>query len=299
MNLNTETGSLYGVSLQFIEPQDKTPLIDNLTGMFDRKYFTIMVGKEIKRSTRYIKPFSLVILSPDQLDQTTEGNRLLQLQLLRKLASEINSHIRAEDTLCRYDAGSFAVVLPETADNGAAIFAQRILTITERLPLFKDSHVTVSAGISAYPSSAKNADDLIEAMERSLEQAQKEGKNRVGHLIKERRRFRRYTTTWKMIYQLLDSYAAGMVSLKECFSRDVSLGGVCFETNQELDEGSKVGVVLHPSLMHGETVELDGVIRWKKKVTAYKYAHGIEFRKLNDDASEILRKALPIFEVRM
>jgi diguanylate cyclase (GGDEF)-like protein len=298
INLQPGKDSGFQVSPHMGQFKERIPLIDDITGAFNRKYLAIALKKEIKRAQRYGKQFSLVLFAPDRVADTG-ANAREAAQLMKRFSVEMNAGIRAEDTLCRYDEHRFCVVLPETRDDGAIQFVRRMQAVFVRTPFFMERDITFSAGVASYPASGKTPDDLLGFMENSLAAACAKGKNTVGKLLRDRRRFQRFIMTWKMEYQEQASAFGLGPAVRESHSADVSLGGLRVELNRELDPGSRVTLALHPALLRRKTIALDGVVRWKSKMMPSVYAHGIEFANLQPTDSRLLEQALPLHRVRV
>jgi diguanylate cyclase (GGDEF)-like protein len=90
---------------------------------------------------------------------------------------------RGEDIVARYGGEEFAMILPETAYEGAGAFADRVRRILEACRLTepdlpRDMKITVSIGVAGWAAeSAKES--LLEAADRTLYRAKQKGCNRV------------------------------------------------------------------------------------------------------------------------
>lgn len=89
---------------------------DGLTGVFNQRYFHMAVAQEIVRAKRFGKPFSILMFD---LKHFKEVNRQVGFdagdEVLRGVAQLLRTSVRAIDTVCRYHADCFALVLPETS----------------------------------------------------------------------------------------------------------------------------------------------------------------------------------------
>ncbi|MEN8149722.1 MAG: sensor domain-containing diguanylate cyclase [Planctomycetota bacterium] len=172
-------------------------IIDDLTGLYNRRFFRRYLDREFRRALRYKRPLTLAILDLDHfkafndLNGHEAGNRAL-----KKIGEILRASFRNTDIACRYGGEEFAVILPET-DKGAGFvpdhegdsigafrFLERVRASIEeekfeneeRLPTGK---LTISGGVASYPADAETVEDLLEAADKSLYLAKAEGKNRV------------------------------------------------------------------------------------------------------------------------
>jgi diguanylate cyclase (GGDEF)-like protein len=100
---------------------------DTLTRAYNQRYFHVAVGHEITRSKRFGKPFSVVMFD---LRHFSEINQRFGFDggddVLRSVAQLLRASVRGIDTVCRYTADRFAIVLPETDAEHAIAFSDKI-----------------------------------------------------------------------------------------------------------------------------------------------------------------------------
>lgn len=157
---------------------------DSLTGLFIHRYFEQRIKEEISRARRYSYPVSVVMID---IDNFKEYNDTLGHQIgnaiLKRLGAIINFSIRKnEDIPTRWGGDEFAIILPETANEGAYILAERIRKGVEAINIShkgKSVKVTVSLGISSFPAYAIDEEELIAQADNALYRVKKQGGNRV------------------------------------------------------------------------------------------------------------------------
>ena len=102
----------------------------------------------------------------------------------REVSALLTHAVRSVDVVARYGGEEFVVVLPETGEEGAVVFAERIreriaeqsFGVSEgvRLP------ITASIGVATFPAPAVDSvDDLFASADAALYRAKAEGRNRV------------------------------------------------------------------------------------------------------------------------
>ena len=150
---------------------------DPLTGAYNHAVFQILFTQEVERYKRYGKNFALLFVDVDWFSLFNsrhgpiQGDRTLQI-----LSQTIYQNIRSVDSVSRYAADCFGVLLPETNDAGAMDVAERIhrsftAMIKEKL--------TISIGIAACPHDGKDKNALIACAQNALRTAKIRGKNQI------------------------------------------------------------------------------------------------------------------------
>jgi len=160
-------------------------IVDELTDLYNFRYFSNKLRAEIRRAERYHLPLSLIMIDIDWFKRCNDnyghlfGNRVLQ-----EMASRIKESVRDVDVVCRYGGEEFAVILPQTQKAGAQMIGERIrrrVESAEFVSEVKESKVkiTVSSGVASYPENGKTTKELIEKVDRALYLAKGRGKNLV------------------------------------------------------------------------------------------------------------------------
>lgn len=99
---------------------------DPLTGLFNRHYFDETIQRELKRSQRYKRPFTLMMTDLARFKQVNDrlGHQAGD-QILRDVAQTVQEQIRESDWVIRYGGDEFLIILPETGVRVDAL-AQRL-----------------------------------------------------------------------------------------------------------------------------------------------------------------------------
>ena len=161
---------------------------DELTGLHNRKFLLERLDSEISRAKRYNTPVSCILFDIDFFKVVNDmyGYEWGDV-LLKKLSEMLQNLARKEDVVTRYGDEEFMVVLPETSEENAFIFAERFRRDVEKMsfiPAGEDERhpVKISGGISSFPSVDgvdENANSLVRYAEHALYNAKKKGKNRI------------------------------------------------------------------------------------------------------------------------
>ncbi len=161
---------------------------DELTGLHNRKFLQERLDAEISRSKRYDTTISCLLFDIDYFKVVNDmyGYEWGDV-LLKKIAEMLSGFVRKEDILTRYGDEEFMVILPNTTEENAFVFAERFRRDVEKMEFIpageEEKHpITVSGGISSYPCMKnvnENANTLIRYAEHALYNAKKRGKNKV------------------------------------------------------------------------------------------------------------------------
>lgn len=161
---------------------------DELTGLHNRKFLIERLESEMSRAKRYKSTVSCILFD---LDFFKVVNDMYGYEwgdvLLKKVAEMLLNLARKEDVVTRYGDEEFMVILPDTSEENAFIFAERFRRDVEKMsfiPAGEDERhpVKVSGGIASYPYMAnvdENANSIIRYAEHALYNAKKRGKNRI------------------------------------------------------------------------------------------------------------------------
>ena len=105
-------------------------MVDPTTGIWNSKFINALVGQEANRAVRYRRPLSVLVVELDHAEHIHNELEQVQIEgLLRELSERLERSIRDTDTVGFLDADGpphFAIVLPETDDQGAALAADKI-----------------------------------------------------------------------------------------------------------------------------------------------------------------------------
>lgn len=168
-------------------------ITDELTGLYNYRYFQERLSEEFKRVKRSERPFSIILIDIDHFKNIndTYGHKQGD-KVLREIAEIIKFGLRDFDIAARYGGEEFALLLPDTDLSESVIVAERTRKRIQNHGFSKNNihfNVNISLGVTTYHYRDKiNQDRLLEEADRFLYKAKKSGRNRVCHpkLISER-----------------------------------------------------------------------------------------------------------------
>ena len=107
-------------------------MTDSVTGLFDRSYFQIRLAQEICLADRHKTLFSVLIVDLSNFQEYVQKNYMDSgIVCLRRTAEFLLKTTRGYDSLARYGNSTFAMLLINTAEDGASSVAKRLLAFTE------------------------------------------------------------------------------------------------------------------------------------------------------------------------
>jgi diguanylate cyclase (GGDEF)-like protein len=159
-------------------------ILDDLTGLCNRRHFMETLEKEGGRASRYGTSLVLCMMDVDEFKKVndTYGHPAGDM-VLRELGAMLRKSIRMSDTACRYGGEEFALLLPSTDLREATLQGERLRRMVETHRFEWEGtpfRLTASFGLARLdyernPSSAV----LLEEADKALYKAKREGKNRV------------------------------------------------------------------------------------------------------------------------
>jgi len=164
------------------EEAQRLSITDGLTGLWNYRYFTMSVTKEIERASRFGRPLALLMLDLDHFKDVNDsfGHQRGDAVLI-ELAARIRAEARDVDTVARYGGEEIVVVLPETDEAGARMAAERFCNAVRRKqfgsPGLPSIRLTISAGVAVYPLHGSTASSLLACADAALYEAKHAGRD--------------------------------------------------------------------------------------------------------------------------
>lgn len=128
-------------------------ITDGLTRVANKRHFVDFLEREIARAGRHERPLSLALFDVDHFKKLNdEFGRLAGDRVLQGLAALVSQPVRRDELRAPYGGEEFAVVLPETTIESAALFAERIRAEVESATFDYDDEplqITISIGATA------------------------------------------------------------------------------------------------------------------------------------------------------
>ncbi|MBL7205815.1 MAG: diguanylate cyclase [Desulfobacteraceae bacterium] len=157
---------------------------DELTRLFNRRYFMEAFEREMARAKRHKTGLALCMMDLDHFKEIndTYGHSAGDM-VLSTIGNMLTEWARQSDIPCRYGGEEFAVILPDTGVEGGMAACERLREMVAghcfkyEASQFK---ITASIGIARYGGSMDQSPaELIDKIDQALYRAKREGRNRV------------------------------------------------------------------------------------------------------------------------
>jgi diguanylate cyclase (GGDEF)-like protein len=281
------------VEMRVFKENEKLALVDSLTGLFNKRFYDITIRKEYKKALRFNQIFSLFLLDLDDFKKVndTKGH-LFGDEVLANFGKFLSLSSREEDVICRYGGEEFIVILPETTGDGALMYAERIREVLKEDIFFKKHKITFSGGISTFPYNGKDLEELFRSVDKSLYAAKYNGKDCIIKSTGNKRKFKRFNKSRKIQYQCWgDSFNDKKPQIKEVITQDISVGGLRFESQEDLKLDSLV--LLKLGIPDDDELVISGKVMWVKRINKELFSYGVKFNDIDTKDANKLKKILP------
>ena len=159
---------------------------DELTKLFNFRYFTLALSLEMERTRRSGQPTCLIMLDLDHFKAINDvhGHEVGNV-VLSHISDLIRKAIRRLDIPCRYGGEEFTLILPDTTLEQGIRFANRLRVIIENTPvqtLSMQLEIGASFGVDVYARGDQISEkEFVEKVDGFLYLAKQEGRNQVCH----------------------------------------------------------------------------------------------------------------------
>lgn len=181
------------------EEVKRLSITDELTGLFNRRYFNEHLPKEIRTAERWRSTLSLIMIDIDDFKPYNDSfHHLKGDEVIKEVAQVISQNIRkGTDWASRFGGDEYAIILPGTDTSEATTIAQRIRKAFHEIKFRPEGHIvkkTISMGIaycfyggSKFKKQIKDyradyekiATELTNLADSAMFKAKKSGKNKV------------------------------------------------------------------------------------------------------------------------
>gem|GEM_PF-375915 len=178
---------LYKDKMKEIEVMKEEALLlsytDDLTGIYNHRFFIQQLTLEVERQKRYASPLSLLMIDIDYFKHYNDTNgHLAGDQVLKAIAVLIQRGVRQTDIVARYGGEEFSAILINAGRGKAFEIAERVRrnVADTRIPnegAQPNKNLTVSIGVATFSSSIPTLTDLIREADHALYRAKKAGRN--------------------------------------------------------------------------------------------------------------------------
>ncbi|MGV8124281.1 MAG: diguanylate cyclase [Candidatus Xenobiia bacterium LiM19] len=186
---NLET--LYERVSQSNEELRKQTIFDELTHLYNYRYFLKRMEEELNRCIRYNRYFSLILFDLDSFANlnNTYGHSFGD-RILKEIGFLLMNMLRGIDIVARFGGDEFIALLPETNLEGAQAVALRIQGKVTSLRVEENStklleKLSVCTALATFPEHGSSIEEILKKTEKGVDRARKTGKNTIVVIEKE------------------------------------------------------------------------------------------------------------------
>lgn len=174
----------YAESIEkFLKNIQETTLIDDLTGVYNRRYIRERLEVDVEKSIREQKSMSVIMADIDYFKEINDTyGHIVGDNVLKDFTRIASKYIRSNgsDWIGRYGGEEFLIVLNDTDEDKAEIIAERIRKNLEETTLeYKGNKfsITCSFGVYGFRDLDMNTEDIIHRADINLYEAKEKGRN--------------------------------------------------------------------------------------------------------------------------
>ncbi|MBI3617065.1 MAG: GGDEF domain-containing protein [Candidatus Omnitrophica bacterium] len=174
------SGSFYYLQVK----EQKSAMLDTLTGVFSRGYITERFREELNIAQNTRTKCSLLILDVDKFKAINDKyGHAIGDTILKEFVIAIRKGVRATDMAGRFGGDEFLIILPTGDKERARKIAEGIVRIVERNSININQqlfNITTSIGVATYPDDSRTAEDMFKKADGALYMVKRKGGNGVA-----------------------------------------------------------------------------------------------------------------------
>ncbi len=167
----------------YMEKLKKLSLVDQLTGVYNRRFLDELVPKISAFAIRKNTIVGILMVDVDFFKQINDKyGHAVGDEVLKKVASIIKGSVRQSDIVVRYGGEEFLVILIDIPEGEAEAVAEKIRKKVEASRIHVDGAIlrkTVSVGVSEFPKDSDKFWQCVKFADVALYKAKEEGRNKV------------------------------------------------------------------------------------------------------------------------
>lgn len=181
-----EKSKFLSTMVEWGESASKRAISDEIEGIYNRRFLEDSLEKYFKVAENTGKPLCLAMIDVDDFNYFYEKySSDIITNLLKSIVKTIKNGIRDADIIARYGGDEFTILFPETDISEGFEICNKLCYDVSMIDVSKivgnpDTNVTISIGISSFPSNAIDLESLRILSDKALYNAKHQGKNRVS-----------------------------------------------------------------------------------------------------------------------
>jgi eukaryotic-like serine/threonine-protein kinase len=157
---------------------------DEVTGLYNRRHFFELAGREVGRARRYGRPLAAIMFDIDNFKRFNDSyGHATGDEVLRAVAARCRQNLRNVDLLGRYGGEELVVLLPESTLHDARKVAERLRLTVAESPVYTGRgplSVSISLGVAALTADCRDAATLFDRADTAMYRAKEAGRNQIA-----------------------------------------------------------------------------------------------------------------------
>ena len=184
-NIHPLLGNLVFVDINLLLQKERASLLDDLTGLYNRRFFDRAYKKEFEQAKRFGQAFAVLIVNVNNLEEYyNKLGREAGNQAVSELSSALLRHSRTIDHLVRYSTQEFVILLPRSDRSQAQSAAERHVRAVEDQYFpgeeeLESGRLTITISLASYPEDAETGPELLKIARDKLHRTNETPPNQV------------------------------------------------------------------------------------------------------------------------
>jgi diguanylate cyclase (GGDEF)-like protein len=180
ISVNAEKRLRLGLLVHNMELENMA-MQDDLTQLFNRRYFFDRLERELTTATAFKRPLSIIVIDLDSMKAVNDsyGHRVGD-ELLRNFGHFLLDQTRGSDVPARTGGDEFAIILPDTPLSQANKLMTRLARRLAAFDIIDRNELTLkveaSLGCAGFPETASSVDELVQQADSAMYAAKHERK---------------------------------------------------------------------------------------------------------------------------
>ncbi len=153
------------------ETAERLAIIDPLTELYNRRYITEAISKEIARASRQNSSLSFLMIDVDNFKRANDMlGHLVGDQILREVGLLLRRTFRTSDIISRYGGDEFLVLLVDSNEENASYVRRRLqnaVDIWNEAELIRGYRMCLSCGTATYKE-GEDPNQIVAAADKAM-----------------------------------------------------------------------------------------------------------------------------------
>ena len=154
-------------NMRYREWLSQVAMVDHLTNLFNKRFLTLQLERELSRALRQGSFLSMVMLDLDNFSNVNaDYGHLVGDQYLIEFGRILSRCVRKEDYCCRYEKDMFSLILVDSTQEDAIMILDRIKVQCRAVRVAELTlPIPFSSGVATFPTDGRNPLDVLRKAE--------------------------------------------------------------------------------------------------------------------------------------